>query len=825
MKRLSQSILAVFLAVLMGILPAVRVLAADTASPDFISEVKVFLGDCSTAEAEGYTLLKDGNDPVDLNQNAGGGLGSKGEKAVYIGYKTTKNRSEAITDLALMNMKGGYKTKDYELLMQQQMSSQIIPFVESFMDAILEYRENYSSDNEGNRQRARYIHDLLNKLTDDDCGDSGLGDLLLNETVYEMAKPVWDALSAEQKTKTSFYAVNTQVRDAIPNAEKNKHADILTIVAQSNGNAMLLMESLIARATDSNPTTWVERFCGLTYDDLIEATGKSPTDAGNELDKLYSDDADAILDMWEIFREQLLSADESGEKLDKMSLQQTSGNKEALESFDVEKAEDSDIAALAGAVAETEVDTEVFTNRLTDVLVKAYLENTGYGEGTLYDFFTMTKEEAEDCIEEIYTLVASLSKGQRASLEFVTLSDLVVIAGTDGGEYSDENFETFEPISVYDGVNRDIYKKGGVALTSDAIRSRAAEDALNEETSSFPIHWWTFVSGGLALSSAAALGFSLSRYYGYTNKIEELSNTLLQGQRAIKDAENCLYEFGKSGVKAIREYYQTGGKQGINYVEYNAITRKMNVQIENLRVIQKSNRKIIEPEIERLSSRSLTCKYLSIGFSVAMVVFSAVTVYLTWQDMKAYYNVEMTPMPNFIIDEKDLIGYNIKGEKVVLKNQSAYYQLVESNRTAQSEYFSVLGTGADLNGDVGKQWLALYAVKKDLMEPILASSLKVVAGNDQIPAGYETGIHMFGSDAAFNLNSSLYDWNNDAPSVYVYFDTDDTASSSAGAAGANFTAGALALTGGAGIVVGTAAAVLVMNGIKKKQAGLASDEK
>ena len=41
MKRLSQSILAVFLAVLMGILPTVRVFAAGTQSTDYISEVKI----------------------------------------------------------------------------------------------------------------------------------------------------------------------------------------------------------------------------------------------------------------------------------------------------------------------------------------------------------------------------------------------------------------------------------------------------------------------------------------------------------------------------------------------------------------------------------------------------------------------------------------------------------------------------------------------------------------------------------------------------------------------------------------------------------------
>ena len=224
--------------------------------------------------------------------------------------------------------------------------------------------------------------------------------------------------------------------------------------------------------------------------------------------------------------------------------------------------------------------------------------------------------------------------------------------------------------------------------------------------------------------------------------------------------------------------------------------------------------------MDSLTSKSSLCKGLTVGFGVAMVVFAGVTAYLTWQDMKAYYNVEMTPMPNFIIDEKDLIGYNKKGEKVVLKNQSAYYQLVESNRTAQAEFFSVLGTGADLNGDVGRQWLALYAVKKELMEPILASSLKVVVDNAQMPAGYETGIHMFGSDAAFNLNSSLYDWNNDAPSVYVYFQTDEVGSASA--AGTNFSGGALALSGGAGLAIGSVVTALFMR--KKKDDAVPAED-
>ena len=53
MKRLSKAFLAVLMAVLMGVLPTVKVLADDTPSAEYVSEVKVFFGDPAAAAAEG----------------------------------------------------------------------------------------------------------------------------------------------------------------------------------------------------------------------------------------------------------------------------------------------------------------------------------------------------------------------------------------------------------------------------------------------------------------------------------------------------------------------------------------------------------------------------------------------------------------------------------------------------------------------------------------------------------------------------------------------------------------------------------------------------
>ncbi len=148
MKKITVIFTALLLAlVIAGALPAY--VFADSI-PEYISEVKIGMGkkpEEAKSALDGFKILSDekGN-PVDLNQDAGGGLGSKGEKIVYLGYKTTTDPSEAITDLALMNMKGKYSVEEYDALMEYQMKSQIIPLVDNFLAAIDEYRANLESE-------------------------------------------------------------------------------------------------------------------------------------------------------------------------------------------------------------------------------------------------------------------------------------------------------------------------------------------------------------------------------------------------------------------------------------------------------------------------------------------------------------------------------------------------------------------------------------------------------------------------------------------------------------------------------------------------------
>ena len=710
MKRITRSVLAIFLATLMGVLPTVRVLEAKADSPDYISEVKIFM---------------------DLNKDAGKAQtnplvpGGKGNKAVYLGYKTTKNRDEAITDLALMNMKGGYDVNEYEILMEKQLKSQIKPFVESFVNALAEYRTNYDSANAANKARARYIHDVLNKLTDDDTGKP-LGDLLLKETKFELGDAAYNALSAE---------------------EKKEHADIVTIIAQANGRATLLLENLIARAADTSDDTWLDRFAKMTYEDLEEATGLTPSDAEKYLAKQYDDNAYAILEMWDAFREELLGYDDAVKVIAGYDKDAVNAAIEAFGNI-TDKTSEKEKTRITEEYENAGTQIAAVTKATKTVAIHDKLAGIKYLDGTMLDFFLQEREELEDDITLLYPLAAAFSKGQLAGLEFISLKELMNIAIASEEGYSDDTLRDLKAASIYEGVDRGIYEKGGVALTTEARRKSAQAYQDPESPNSDLYRVMLYVSLGLGAAAAIA-GITALKLYMFA-------------QRAEYVYANQVYEVFDKAVSAAWR-----------------------------------------------TSRIAT--YMTAGLTVACGIMALVTIAINAKEMAEYYNVKFTPIPHYMVDEKDLIGYNKKGEKIVLKNQTAYYKAVQCNRTSADEMFTSIDTCADMNGDVGSQWLALYYVKYDIMEPILASSLKAVVGKADIPNSYTSGIHMFGSDAAFNLNSSLYDWNNDAPAIYVYFKTDDQA---ARTAGANFTAGTIALSGAAGLAIGAVVTALIM---KKKK--------
>jgi hypothetical protein len=187
-----------------------------------------------------------------------------------------------------------------------------------------------------------------------------------------------------------------------------------------------------------------------------------------------------------------------------------------------------------------------------------------------------------------------------------------------------------------------------------------------------------------------------------------------------------------------------------------------------------------------------------------------------------------------MVDRRDITvskTVNGKTETIMVPNQTAYYKAVPCNRTdgsgsdIEKKNHEILKDRSDLNGDVGRQWLALYSVKYENGLPILADSLKLKMGSGDDPEGYSTGIHMFGETAAQNLTVSTaaqhYCYNDPYDGTYVYFKQDtkpvkeQTAANTA--TGSVFSGGSLAVGVVIGLLAGGGLTFLLLFSTKKRK--------
>ena len=768
LKIFSKLAIAV-MAVALGVsIPSHYAPAMAAGETRYISEVRVGIGkteDEAKSEllAGGYTILSKDGKYADLNYKAGSDAASaRGQKIVYLGYKTTTDAKEAITDLAVMNMRGGYSVKDYEELMENKLKVQIIPFVERFIVTLQEYRDNLDSPYASNKARAQYMKSMLNNLTDDDTGGL-MGDLLANETKYELGDAAYAALSEE---------------------EKKQHADILTILMQANGKATLSMETFLTKATDTAETSWIDRLEDNSLDNLrqeLEDNGVDITEVDTTLDRMYGDDAKKLLEKWDTFSKALNEYDEKANALANYGEHEYDEQFKTIDQFD----ENSKNYEKNNNAVVTCVKTgDELASRVLDLELVAAKERMDEVEYDFDDGATLAEFFAQDAsvfngegIRNLYPIVASLSAGQIAGLDFLSLQDLVTIATADATSYQKDQLGDIEPASIFEGVNREIFEKGKVAVTNKALRAEAMQ---NDGVSDHPLSASTYVLYGATALATAGMILAWKGISYYKN-LYAINNPGL----VIHTNEDELVRIGSNEWEVSPEVQQADANR-------NAM-------------------------LKSFSAKSEICTYLTAAFTVAMAILAAFSIYSTIKDLLDYYKVDYTPIPKYIVEETD-ITEEVNGVKTVVRNDSAYYQVAECNRKPDADFYEQLQNYADLNGDVGKQWLALYYVRQDGHAPIKADSLKVVTGTNSIPSGYtELGIHDFETTSAYNLTSKYYCYNDPNNGTYVYFQLDEAVLKRASVAGSNFSTGTAFLFSGIGLAVGAGIGIAIMLFLNKRK--------
>ena len=118
-------------------------LLATVMMPIGAARVTYYLSDLKLAEAdtaeEAKKLLADaGYTVVNKDLNPGGA------KSVYLGYKKTTKVDDAITDVRVMNMNGGFNVSDYETIKNDALE-EYSKTVDNFRIAAKEFAENYKA--------------------------------------------------------------------------------------------------------------------------------------------------------------------------------------------------------------------------------------------------------------------------------------------------------------------------------------------------------------------------------------------------------------------------------------------------------------------------------------------------------------------------------------------------------------------------------------------------------------------------------------------------------------------------------------------------------
>ena len=401
----------------------------------YVSEVFVAYG--KDADEAKKTLEDKGFTPVEGNLNDGG------KTYAMLGYKTTNDIRDSITDLAAMNMRGDYSVENYKNLLKSQKTA-IAAFLDEFMIIIKEYRSNLKDG----KSKAKYVHDMLNNYVDDDT-KMKMGDLL-NSTTLQDKVGVSESIEA-------------------PNPENLPN--LVTILMQGNTQVIKSIETLLSMATDTTFNTWVDRFADLNFDNVLGLIENARPDLNTEAKQIqyannvYGETADLLA----------LQSAELGKKL----------NDYAYSGFWIKDTTEEEIRNKFGDIDNDPQAISKYQQWLSIAMLYENLynyEGERFKKTELLSFFTSPEDYSNE--REIYIPMAfALSEGQRYGLPFVDLEQLLKYAFTteDGWEktieQSKEVIGDMKEVSVYQNVDRNLYKDDGtVALTGAAQRAKNIPD-------------------------------------------------------------------------------------------------------------------------------------------------------------------------------------------------------------------------------------------------------------------------------------------------------------------------------------------------------------
>ena len=378
-------------------------------------------------DAQGYKMFGS-----DLNQGTG-------KKFVYMGYKTTKNEKEAITDIRLLGMDTDYQLYNYKQLLEALKEEQAGTAFN--MDiAAREFADAY----EAGSPKAQDAYDALNLFMVDE--DNLLGDYIVDRNADE----------------DFFMTLLVKASNGTTNA----------IINYLNSGAAPYENAIDEEKEESVTKTWAEQISESAIWDMQEKG--LTTDQEKELQKRFDDDAKLVFRQIQSFTTSYYNAAERhSEKAKSIDAPDKINNAEdAIEYMDEFEEEDADAIFIAAY--------EMLNNFI-------YRGKMKLGDWLL-DYGLQTIEEVD--FQELYPILDVMTEAQIGIIETNGLISAVTNLGENEHskdvektiETTQEAIEEYnggEAVSIWECADTDI-ETSDIALTTEAIRNQSAANILDE---------------------------------------------------------------------------------------------------------------------------------------------------------------------------------------------------------------------------------------------------------------------------------------------------------------------------------------------------------
>ncbi len=683
----------------------------------YISEVKLANSKDSSKKGQtaakkeltdaGYTVI-----PYDLNSGTSEGW-------AYLGYKTTTDPDEAITDLRVMDMKGAYTFNDKTKVLQNyyDKTTQMTKYIKTMAAA---FAENVQLGSPAALEAKK----ILDKITDPENGNQSLGEYFMVNT----GDAKWDA------ARTTY--INRFMLEADPNITFTIYSLLMLGTLDYDPAYVPALEGEI---TEENETETIEQE---TEESVNDSDWEIITDAEESSDEItvVSEDENAAETTAEVSEEQ------AEDQITEEDLQETDTEETVdEEAEDSAEMEDMDEETQTDDTAEEDAQEEEFQEEENE-------DPMDIPYSWLYRFSQLTPasvEERKDLDDKASELLPIVQ------MEAEDLQNALQTAEESRSEEQLLAVASYEILNQYkyDGKKIGDYLYNNSALSSESLYPLAMALTNAQEAAAMIVGLPTLTvniqnTAEARAESAASVENQLAGFEDvslWTGRVEEMYSDDVAFTSSVMQRQK-LNNYDPKEYEKIFSYHHDEIEAKIQFA--NKLFGIASIAVFGVAEIVHGAAIFFGASV--LASHMATiCSWATpVGILIEVALAVAIIIAYFIEQYK-YYHPTYTKMPKVI--------YDLKSDSY--EPTYARYDLVTDPS----------GKEADLNTFQGSKWLAVYASKDEAAGAPIEADFLVQHGTATNPEGYSP-LRLFNESVPYNTNQFSY--SDSCKGIYVFFHRD-----------------------------------------------------